>query len=70
MWTVAQIKKHRLREDGGSYNSRFRCNGTIPLFLSCGQICIVDSRLGQISNNVPGKSPAGIFEEKEANHFF
>ena len=26
--------------------------------------------LGQISNNVPGKSPAGIFEEKEANHFF
>ena len=27
-------------------------------------------RLGQISNNVPGKSPAGIFEEKEANHFF
>ena len=29
-----------------------------------------DCRLGQISNNVPGKSPAGIFEEKEANHFF
>ena len=27
-------------------------------------------RLGQISNNVPEKIPAGIFEEKEANHFF
>ena len=27
-------------------------------------------RLGQIYNNVPGKSPAGIFEEKQENHFF
>ena len=25
--------------------------------------------LGQISNNVPGKSPVGIFEEKGANNF-
>ena len=32
--------------------------------------CKDTSRLGQISNNVPGKSPAGIFEGKEANHFF
>ena len=27
-------------------------------------------RLGQISNNVPRKSPVGIFEEKGANNFF
>ena len=27
-------------------------------------------RLGQISNNVPRKSPVGIFEEKGATHFF
>ena len=26
--------------------------------------------MGQISNNVPRKSPVGIFEEKGANHFF
>ena len=28
------------------------------------------SRLGQNSNNVPGKNPVGIFEEKGANNFF
>ena len=27
-------------------------------------------RLGQNSNNVPGKNPVGIFEEKGANNFF
>ena len=31
---------------------------------------ILHFRLGQISNNVPRKSPVGIFEEKGANHFF
>jgi hypothetical protein len=28
------------------------------------------ARLGQISRNVPAKSPVGIFEEKGANNFF
>ena len=32
--------------------------------------CFLGYRLGQISNNVPRKSPVGIFEEKGANHFF
>ena len=34
--------------------------------------CIASTwcRLGQISNNVPGKNPVGIFEEKGANNFF
>ena len=31
---------------------------------------VTQIRLGQISNNVPRKSPVGIFEEKGANPFF
>ena len=53
-----------------------------PLQLRCGPVQNVEppfsvglhvdrsNRLGQISNNVPRKSPVGIFEEKGANHFF
>ena len=44
-----------------------------PLFRAASSRCVWalrHHRLGQISNNVPRKSPVGIVEEKGANHFF
>ena len=43
--------------------NRLRCG--MPLFKEA----IVPIRLGQISNNVPRKSPVGIFEEKGQTTF-
>ena len=46
--------------------------GTCPVEIGCKATtaCVIHTRLGQISNNVPGKNPVGIFEEKGANNFF